>query len=68
MSHRTVPVTSLHQCHQELVVGLQFPGASDSPVCGTGQFGVPPDNLVLSADSPPVATIFFVSWTLLDTC
>jgi hypothetical protein len=33
-------VTSLHQCHQELAVGLQFPGAPDSPACGTGQSGV----------------------------
>jgi hypothetical protein len=37
--HRTVCVTldnlvtSLHQCHQELSVGLQFPGAPDCPVC-----------------------------------
>jgi hypothetical protein len=25
------------QCHQELAVGLLFPGTPDSPTCGTGQ-------------------------------
>jgi hypothetical protein len=25
------------QCHQELVVGLQFPDEPDSQTCGTGQ-------------------------------
>jgi hypothetical protein len=29
------PVASLHQCYQE----VQFPGAPDSPACGTGQSG-----------------------------
>jgi hypothetical protein len=28
------------QCHQELAVGLLFPGAPDSLACGTGQSGV----------------------------
>jgi hypothetical protein len=27
------------QCHQELVVGLHFPSAPDSPSCGTGHSG-----------------------------
>jgi hypothetical protein len=30
-------VASPHQCHLELAIGLQFPGAPDSPVCGTGE-------------------------------
>jgi hypothetical protein len=34
-------VASLHQCHLELAVGLLFPGAPDSPECGTGQSGAP---------------------------
>jgi hypothetical protein len=34
------PVASPHQCHQELTVGLQFPSASYSPACGTGQSDV----------------------------
>jgi hypothetical protein len=55
-------VASLHQCHLELAVGLLFPGAPDSPACGTGQSGAS------HPDSPPVATLVFVSWTLLDTC
>ena len=38
------PVASLHQCHLELVVGLLFLGAPDSPACGTGQSGVPPES------------------------
>jgi hypothetical protein len=46
------------QCHQELAVGLLFSGAPDSPVCWTVRCPRP--------DSPPVATHFFVSWTLLD--
>jgi hypothetical protein len=33
------PMASLHQCHQELAVGLQFPGAPDSLACGTRQSG-----------------------------
>jgi hypothetical protein len=33
------PVASLHQCHLELVVGLLFPSAPDSPACATGQSG-----------------------------
>jgi hypothetical protein len=36
------------QCHQELVVGLLFPGAPDSPTCGNKQSGVPPDSPVSS--------------------
>jgi hypothetical protein len=35
------PVPSLHQCHLELVVGLLFLGAPDSPACGTGQSSAP---------------------------
>jgi hypothetical protein len=41
-------VASLHQCHLEQVVGLLFPGAPDSPACGTGWSGVPPDSPVYS--------------------
>jgi hypothetical protein len=40
------PVPSLHQCHLELAVGLQFPGAPDSLVCGIGQSGEPPESPV----------------------
>jgi hypothetical protein len=29
-------VASLPQCHQELVVGLQFPSAPDSPLSSVG--------------------------------
>jgi hypothetical protein len=32
-------MTSLHQGYLELAVGLLFPGAPDSPACGTGQSG-----------------------------
>jgi hypothetical protein len=28
-----------HQCHLELAIRLLFPGAPDSPACGTGQSG-----------------------------
>jgi hypothetical protein len=31
------PMASLHQCHLEVTVGLLFPGAPDSPACGTEQ-------------------------------
>jgi hypothetical protein len=41
-------VASLHQCHQELAVGLLFPSAPNSLPCGTRQFGVPPDSPVSS--------------------
>jgi hypothetical protein len=43
------PVASVHQCHRKLAVALQFPGAPDSPACGTGLSDVPPDSPVLSA-------------------
>jgi hypothetical protein len=33
------PMAYLHQFHLELAVGLQFPGAPDSPACGTRQSG-----------------------------
>jgi hypothetical protein len=61
-------VASFHQCHLELAVELLFPGAPDSPACGTGHSGVPPDSPVLSVGRSIVATLFFVSWTLLETC
>jgi hypothetical protein len=38
-------------CHLELAVGLEFPGAPDSPV-GTGQSGAP------RTDSPQAAHAF----------
>jgi hypothetical protein len=50
-------VASLHQCHLELAVGLLFPGAPDSPVCGTGQSGVPPDSVELQTRQFTVATL-----------
>jgi hypothetical protein len=45
------------QCHLELAVGLLFLGAPDSPACGTGQSGVPSDNLVLQTRQSIVATL-----------
>jgi hypothetical protein len=51
-----------------IAVGLPFTGPPDSLACGTRQSDVPPDSLVLSAGQSVVATLFFVSWTLLDTC
>jgi hypothetical protein len=54
-------VASLHQCHMELAVGLLFLGPPDSPVHHRTVRCAQPDN-------PSVATLFFVSWTLLDTC
>jgi hypothetical protein len=45
------------QCHLELAVGLLFPGAPDSPACGTRQSGVPPDNPVLQTKQSVVATL-----------
>jgi hypothetical protein len=38
------PVVFSAQCHLELAVGLWFPGAPDSPACGTGQSGAPCTN------------------------
>jgi hypothetical protein len=35
------PVVFSAQCHLELAVGLWFPGAPNSPACGTGQSGAP---------------------------
>jgi hypothetical protein len=50
------------QCHQELDIGLLFPGAPDIPVVW--------HRIVQcsQSDGPIVATLFFISWTLLDTC
>jgi hypothetical protein len=67
------PVASLHQCHQELAVGLQFPSAPDSPACGTGQSGVPSDSPVLLAEqSARVNTMLhfldFAWYLLIFTC
>ena len=53
------PVVFSPQCHLELVVGLQFLGASDSPACGTGQSGA-------LARTIRLATLVFISWTSLD--
>jgi hypothetical protein len=52
------PVVFSPQCHLELAVGLQFPGAPDSPVCHR-TVRCP------RTDSPPGNTCF-VSWTSLD--
>jgi hypothetical protein len=49
----------------ELAVRAIVPGAPDSPACGTGQSGVPPDSLVLLALTV-CRQHFFFSWTLLD--
>jgi hypothetical protein len=53
----------LFGCHLELAVGLEFPGALDSPACGhrtvrcaTGQSGAP------RTDSPQQHT-----WTFLES-
>jgi hypothetical protein len=54
------PVLFPPQCHLELAVGLQFPGALDCPACGTGQFGVPPDSPVLHAQIVHRQHIFFL--------
>jgi hypothetical protein len=43
------PVVFSVQCHLELAIGMRFPGAPDSPACGTRQFDVPPDGPVLHA-------------------
>jgi hypothetical protein len=37
------------RCHLELAVRATVPGAPDSPACGIGQSGVPPDSPVLLA-------------------
>jgi hypothetical protein len=52
------------QYHLELAVGLLFPGALGSPVCGIEQFGVPPDNPMLHTRQSACNTSF-VSWTSL---
>jgi hypothetical protein len=36
--------------------------------CGTGQSGVQPNSLVLSAGRSASANTFFMYWTLLDSC
>jgi hypothetical protein len=43
------PVDLSPQCYLELAVRVTVPGAPDSPACGTGQSGVPPDSPVLLA-------------------
>jgi hypothetical protein len=53
------------QCHLELAVETTVPGAPDSPTCGTGQSGVPPDSPVLQTRQSAGNTSF-VSWTSLD--
>jgi hypothetical protein len=65
--HRTLRTSHLFspQCHLELVVGLLFPSAPDSPACDTGQSGVPPDSPVLQTRQSACNTSF-VSWTSLD--
>jgi hypothetical protein len=51
-SHRTVRCATRQSgglpsgCHLELAVRAAVPGAPDSPACGTGQSGVPPDSPV----------------------
>jgi hypothetical protein len=48
----------LSTVHLELAIGLLFPGAPNSPACGTGQSGAP-DQIVCRGN------ISFVSWTSL---
>jgi hypothetical protein len=52
-----IPVVFSPQCHLELAIGLLFPGAPDSSVCGTGQSCVPPDSSVLQTRKSVVATL-----------
>jgi hypothetical protein len=62
-------MASLHQCHWELAIGLLFPGAPDSPVCGIGQSGVPPDSPMLlakqSASGNTILSFLDFAWYLL---
>jgi hypothetical protein len=43
------PVVFPPRCHIELAIRATVPGAPDSPACGTGHSGVPPDSPVLLA-------------------
>jgi hypothetical protein len=61
-------VASLHQCHLELAIGLLFLGAPDNPTCGTGQSGVPPDSLVLSAGQSSSGSTCLRFLDLFDIC
>jgi hypothetical protein len=45
------PVIFPPRCHLELAVRATVPGAPDSPACGTGQSGVPPDSPMLLAQT-----------------
>jgi hypothetical protein len=63
------PVASIHQCHQELVVGLLFLGAPNSPACSTRLSGVPPNSQVSSTGQSARGNTFFrlldFAWYLL---
>jgi hypothetical protein len=60
------PVASLPQCHQELAVGLQFPGVPESPSCATGQSSVP--DRQSACDNTFLCFLDFAWYLLIFTC
>jgi hypothetical protein len=58
------PVIFPPRCHLELAVRATVPCAADSQACGTGKSGVPPDSLVLLAQT--VRRQHSYSWTFLN--